>query len=161
MRKKMENLNIFDNGLKDLRAAMDKVAAGSRNYERKKEVNEFYTPDYARYKLVIYFKDGRTRWYYSYDIIKFQGGARCDEHESMVKLLRIVKNNQGNFKTAVLYATTEEIPETSKGIYNVEIAKYNWYGSYISNKYVAFIPGPQDFKLDLIKLKVGPKKIEK
>ena len=79
----------------------------------------------------------------------------------MVKLLRIVKNQQGNFKTAVLYATTEEIPTTNKGIYNVEIAKYNWYGSYIYNKYVEFIPGAQDFKLDLIKLKVGPKKIEK
>ena len=157
----MENLNVFENGLKDLRAVMDKVTTGARSYERKKEVTEFYTPDYARYKLVIYFKDGRTRWYYSYDIIKFQGGSRCDEMESMVKLLRIVKNQQGNFKTAVLYATTEEIPVTSKGIYNVEIAKYNWYGSYLSNKYVAFIPGAQDFKLDLIKLKVGPKKIEK
>lgn len=157
----MENLNIFDNGLQDLRAVMDKVAAGSRNYERKKEVNEFYTPEFARYKLVIYFKDGRSRWYYSYDLIKFQGGARCDEMQSMVKLLRIIRNNQGNFKTAVLYATTEEIPETKKASYNVEIAKYNWYGSYITNKYVEFIPGPQDFKLDLIKLKVGPKKIEK
>ena len=75
--------------------------------------------------------------------------------------MRIVKNNQGNFKTAVLYATTEEIPVTNKAIYNVEIAKYDWYGNYVANNYVAFIPGEQDFKLDLIKLKVGPKKIEK
>ena len=157
----MEASNIFDTALTDLRAAFDKSAQDPRNYNRKKAVNDFYTPDYARYKLVIYYKDGRSRWYYSYDIIKFQGGSRLDEYESMVKLLRIIKNNAGLYKTAVLYATTEEIPEVKKVNYNYEIAKYNFYGTYVSNKYVAFLPGETDFKLDLIKLKVGTKKIEK
>ena len=103
----MEATNIFDTALTDLRAAFDKSAQDPRNYSRKKAVNDFYTPDYARYKLVIYYKDGRSRWYYSYDLIKFQGGSRLDEYESMVKLLRIIKNNAGLYKTAVLYATTE------------------------------------------------------
>jgi hypothetical protein len=109
----------------------------------------------------MYFKDGRSRWYYSYDTIKFQGGARCDEYESLVKLLRIVKNNAGDYKNAIIYATVEEIPEVKKVNYNYEVAKFNIYGRHIENEYVTFKAGITDFKMDLLKLKLGSKKIQK
>jgi hypothetical protein len=157
----MEPTTIFEAALTDLTGQFQNGAHDSRNYQRKKIPSDFYTPEFARFKLVMYFKDGRTRWYYSYDTIKFQGGARCDEYESLVKLLRIVKNNHGEYKNAIIYATVDEIPEVKKVNYNYEVAKFNFYGQHTENEYVTFKAGATDFKMDLGKLKLGSKKIVK
>jgi len=157
----MEPNTIFEAALTDLTGSFQNGEHDPRNYQRKKIPSDFYTPEFARFKLVMYFKDGRSRWYYSYDTIKFQGGARCDEYESLVKLLRIVKNNAGDYKNAIIYATVEEIPEVKKVNYNYEVAKFNIYGRHIENEYVTFKAGITDFKMDLLKLKLGSKKIQK
>jgi len=156
----MEPNTIFETALTDLTGAFINGAHDPRKYERKKLPTDFYTPEFARFKLVIYLKNGRSRWYYSYDTIKFQGGARCDEYESLVKLLRIVKNNAGEYKNAIIYATVEEIPEVKKVNYNYEIAKFNFYGQHKENENVSFKPNASDFKMDLLRLKIGSKKIQ-
>jgi len=156
----MEPNTVFETALTDLTGAFINGAHDPRNYQRKKLPTDFYTPEFARFKLVIYLKNGRSRWYYSYDTIKFQGGARTDEYESLVKLLRIVKNNAGEYKNAIIYATVEDIPEVKKVNYDYEVAKYNFYGTLKENENAVFKPGANDFKMDLLRLKIGGKKIQ-
>jgi len=157
----MEANDIFSEVLTDLRSVINAADKETRTYNRKNTPEDYYTPQYARYKLVIYFKDGRSRWFYSYDLIKFQNSTHLDEFESLKKLLRVVKNNAGNYKTAVIYATTEPKPEANKSNYNFMIAKYDYYGNYLSNQFVEFKPGENEFKLDLFKLTTGPKVLTK
>jgi hypothetical protein len=75
-------------------------------------------------------------------------------------LLRIVKNNAGEYKNAIIYATVDEIPEVKKVNYNYEVAKFNFYGQHKENENVSFKPNANDFKIDLLKLKIGSKKIQ-
>jgi hypothetical protein len=157
----MEANDIFSEVLADLRSVYNAAEQHTRNYNRKNEPEQFYTPEYARFKLVIYFKDGRNRWFYSYDLIKFQNSAHLDEFESLKKLLRVIKNNAGNYKTAIIYATTEIKPEVKKANYCYMIAKYDFYGNYLSNQFVEFKLIEKDFKLDLFKLSTGPKVLTK
>lgn len=157
----METNDIFNEVLTDMRSVMSKANEKARDYNRTTNPDQFYTPEYARFKLVIYFKDGRSRWYYSYDLIKFQNSAHLDEFEALKKLLRIIKNNVGNYKTAIIYATTEPKPEVKKANYCYMIAKYDFYGNYLTNVMVEFKPIEQDFKLDLFKLSTGEKVLTK
>jgi hypothetical protein len=157
----MEANDIFSEVLTDLRTAINAANKETRQYNRKNTPENFYTPDYARFKLVIYYKDGRSRWYYSYDLIKFQNNAHLDEFESMKKLLRIVKNNHGQYKTAIIYATIEPKPEVKKCNYNYMVAKYDFYGNYLSNPFIEFKVIENDFKLDLFKLSTGEKTLTK
>lgn len=159
--KNMEANDIFSEVLTDLRSVINAADKETRTYNRKNTPDEYYTPEYARYKLVIYFKDGRSRWYYSYDLIKFQNFKHLDEFESLKKLLRVVKNAAGSYKTAVIYATTDVKPEANKSNYNFMIAKYDFYQNYLSNPFVEFKPTNDDLKLDLFKLSTGPKVLTK
>ena len=153
----METNDIFADVLRDIRQAVNKSNQDPRPYNRQQAPEKFYTPQYARFKLVIYFKDGRARWFYSYDLQKFQNSAHLDEYNSMVKLLRIVKNNAGNYKTAVLYATTAPKPETASADYSYMIAKYDYYQNMLTNQNVNFALHGQDMKLDLFRLSQGQK----
>ena len=157
----METNDIFSEVLADLRTVINAADEKTRSYNRKNTPDEFYTPQYARYKLVIYFKDGRNRWYYSYDLIKFQNSKHLDEFESMKKLLRVIKNAAGSYKTAIIYATTDPKPEVGKSNYNYMIVKYDYYGNHLTNTFVEFKPGENEFKLDLFKLSTGPKVLTK
>lgn len=154
-------MNIFDAALMDIRSAMNKSKAETRTYNRTQTPEKYYQPEYARFKLVIYFKDGRSRWYYSYDLQKFQNSQHIDEFNSMVKLIRIVKNNIGEFKTAILYATSELKPATASANFNYMVAKWDWYGNSLENQFINFRLHGADNKLDLYYLSQGQKVLTK
>ena len=61
----MEKMEIFADALKDFRSAF--INAQSEVREYKKQSDYVYKPTQARFKAVIYRKDGNTRYYYSYD----------------------------------------------------------------------------------------------
>ena len=157
----METRDIFADVLNDIRQAVNKANQEPRQYNRQQTPDKFYTPEYARFKLVIYFKDGRSRWFYSYDLQKFQNSQHLDEYNSMVKLLRIVKNNAGNYKTAILYATINPKPETCSADYSYMIAKYDFYCNCLTNPMVNFQVIGSDNKLDLLRLSQGSKILTK
>jgi len=74
-----------------------------------KESNYIYKPEKARFKLCVWFKDGKTRYFYSYDstyISKNNKKIRIvDEYESLMRLYRLVHKYQGKFKNAYIYMT--------------------------------------------------------
>lgn len=157
----METQNIFDTVLNDIRAAVNSAEKQTRQYNRITVQEKYYSPEYARFKLVIYFKDGRCRWFYSYDLQKFQNSKHIDEYNSMVKLLRIIKNNAGNYKTAIIYATINEKPEVLKADYSYMIAKYDFYGNALTNDKVCFSVKDNNNKIDLYRLSQGAKVLTK
>lgn len=153
----METRDIFSQVLTDIRTAVNHSNEKTRNYNRTETPEKFYTPEYARFKLVIYYKDNRQRWFYSYDLQKFQNSAHLDEYNALVKLLRVIKNNFGEFKNAIIYATTKEKPDTATADYSYMIAKYDFYCNMLTNEHVSFVHRGNDFKLDLYRISQGQK----
>jgi hypothetical protein len=82
-------------------------------------------PERARFKLGVYFLDGNYRSFYSWDETKTKSGANCtDEHNALMKLLRLVTNEDkylGKYKSAVIYLT-EQTPKHLAN-YTIPIAK--------------------------------------
>jgi hypothetical protein len=145
----------------DARAVLNAAQQQTRKYERdpSKKV-ETFKPDYARFKAVIYFRNGQNRYFYSYDTVNSQDGSFLDEYVGLTKLLRLILNKKGEYKNAVIYAQVDEIPHT-KNNFCYQVAKFDYYGNFKENKYLAFEPINGNLKLDIAKLKVGSKTIEK
>ena len=51
---------LFSQAIYDLRGVLDAAADPVRKYERKTD-KQLYKPENARFKLVVWFKDGNTR----------------------------------------------------------------------------------------------------
>ena len=145
----------------DARAVLNAAQQTTRKYERDpgKKI-ETFKPDYARFKAVIYFRNGQNRYFYSYDTQQSQNGSFLDEYVGLTKLLRLILNKKGEYKNAVIYAQVDEIPHT-KNNFCYQVAKFDYYGNFKENKYLAFEPVNGNLKLDIAKLKVGSKIIEK
>ena len=73
--------------LNDLRQAVTDAGKETRTYNKQSNYN--YKPDAARYKLVIWFKDGNRRSFYSYDNVYHNKIVHLDEFESFMKLFRL------------------------------------------------------------------------
>jgi hypothetical protein len=123
---------LFNQAFNDLRGALDAAAEPVRKYERKTD-KPLYKPDNARFKLVIWFKDGNTRYYYSFDHVKYKDGTFIDEHEAIKKLIRLVNKYNGQYKNAIIYANLDE-KKAVNGNYNCEVFKSNIYGNFKMNE---------------------------
>jgi hypothetical protein len=86
----------------DARAVLNAAQQQTRKYERdpSKKV-ETFKPDYARFKAVIYFRNGQNRYFYSYDTVNSQDGSFIDEYVGLTKLLRLILNK----KTVILVSS--------------------------------------------------------
>ncbi len=145
--------------LNDLRQAVEKSAQEPRAYVKKS--TNIYRPDQARFKLVIWFKDGNRRTYYSYDN-QYQGKApHLDEYEALIKLMRLCKNHSGAFKNAQIFVTLDpERRKDSNYNYLIYWAKHN--GNIEANKAATFLTQEKNTVLNLAKLEMySPKNFVK
>jgi hypothetical protein len=145
--------------LNDLRQAVEKSAQEPRAYNKKS--TNIYKPEQARYKMVIWFKDGNRRTYYSYDN-QYQGKTpHVDEYEALIKLMRLCKNYSGSFKNAQIFVTLD--PERRKDSnYNYLIYWAKWNGDIEANKAATFVTKEKNTVLNLAKLEMySPKNFVK
>jgi len=153
---------IFENGvdqfLNDFRSIINESEQTVRTYNRKQETPK-YTPDQARFKLVVWFKDGNRRYFFSYDTAYFDKQIHIDEYSALKKLIRLVNNYKGLFKNAIIYASLDPDRKTT-GNFCYQLAKWNINGEMKTNKAVRFYVDGKSNKLDIDKLRIyGNEKI--
>lgn len=98
-----------------------------RPYLRKVIPKEIFIPDFARFKMKIYFKNGKqTPPYWSLDYVHQADGQTVrDEWSGLIKLIRLAEkkiksNNQ--IKSIVIWANdSERTPETKKSDYSLQV----------------------------------------
>lgn len=96
-----------------------------RTYMKKVVNFEIFEPDYARYKMTIYYKGDKRAQYPSLDTTTKENGATIrDEYESLKKLIRLadkkIKSNQF-IKSIVIYATIEKTPTYKTADYSIPV----------------------------------------
>jgi hypothetical protein len=102
----------------------------SYNYDQATESN-IQKPKRARFKLQVYFRNGKKRYFYSLDyVFNPQGGiSHVDEFEGAKWLWDFVTDNIEEIKTATLYYNGDPNPLTSSKHYNVKVwtlGLHNW-----------------------------------
>jgi hypothetical protein len=157
----MEAINqILLDGLKDFRKAIDEGKQPARNYQTKETVN--YNPTNARFKLVVWFNDGRCKWYYSFDNVHENKTVHADEWQGMKKLIRLAEiKYKGQFKNAIVYGNMSEQKKVSE-FYDWEIIKWNYKGEIKQNKFINFVKDSDKKSIifDIVRLTTyGNKKI--
>ena len=108
--------------------------------------------------MVIWFKDGNRRYFFSYDNKHYKDTVIVDEYEGLLKLIRLTHKYKDTFKNAILYATMEEDKQT-KSNYCVEILKVDIYGNKKTNSFATFKNQNNNVHLDLVRLNQGSIKI--
>lgn len=132
----MIDQKLVTEALKDLRGAIEAVQEPKRVYNKESEY--IYRPDAARFKLVVWFKNGKTRYFRSYDNKRFKDQTLIDEWQGLIKLMKFANELNGQYKNAIIYATTEEKKNFNESNYNVEVIKLDIYGNMKKNKFVTF-----------------------
>ena len=159
----MENIgNLttgFENYFNDLRKAMDEAQKEPREYNKQSSYK--YKPDEARYKLVVWFKDGNRRLFYSYDNIYYNKTKHIDENESLKKLLRLVHKYKGEYKNAIIYANLDPDRKIKENQFNIAIAWFKISGQQVINNAARFVVENQNNILNLKHLEVySPKEMK-
>ena len=94
--------------------------------QKQKKRNQ-WKPEYSRFKLKCYYKDGNASVHFSYDIYhKYTAGVKTvitDENEGLTKLITYILSVQHKIKTAVIWVTFEKEKGTETAQYNFEIFK--------------------------------------
>jgi|688.fasta_scaffold29901_4 hypothetical protein len=148
----MAELIKLEEFTRDFSAVINKASEQVRSYQQKEAPGAIYKPEQARYKLVVWFKDGNKRYFYSYDNKHFKDRVLTDEYEGLLKLLRLVHNYKDKYKNAILYATIAENKKTDSN-YNFEVIKYDIFGNKKTNKAVNFVTKDKSVFLDLERAK--------
>lgn len=142
----------------DFRAALLGSEKEVRAYEKKS--NHIYRPEAARFKLVVYFKNGSTRYFYSYDTKVYQNERIIDEYEGFLKLLRLLNKYAGEYKNAIIYATIDPNKAVNKNTFEYQVLFRNMYGKQYENNAVTFINQDKNNLLNIKHLELyGNKKI--
>ena len=118
--------------------------------EIKKEIIENDPNKQKKYifKLVVYFKDGNKRIFYSYDSFQFDKKYHIDEFRSVKKLLVLVHKYKDTYNNALIYADTNTNSlENSK--YDIVVSKFDTNGINASNGAVQFKIVEKNTILDL------------
>ena len=84
----------------DFSKVLSESVAPPRQYEKK--TDNIYKPEQARYKLVIWFKDGNRRYFFSYDNKHFKDQVITDEYEGLLKLIRLTHKYKDTFKNDII-----------------------------------------------------------
>jgi hypothetical protein len=119
-----------------------------------------YKPTQARFKMKIWYNDGNSRTYYSFDSYRNKNTSIVDEREGMMKLIRLGHvTHVKDVKCLVIWASISDKPMTNNANYDWEIFKVSRAGSF-QNKFVNFrIDENKNFLLDLQRLSSAPRKI--
>jgi hypothetical protein len=152
----MAEMTKIENLMQDFSNVLKESLAPIRNYEKKSD--NIYKPDQARYKLVIWFKDGNRRYFFSYDNKHYKDTVIVDEYEGLLKLIRLTHKYKDTFKNAILYATMDQDKQT-KSNYCVEVLKVDIYGNKKTNSFATFKNQNNNVHLDLVRLNQGSIKI--
>lgn len=155
----MEQISkLLENELKDFRSVINSAKEPARTY--KKQSGSIYKPTEARFKLVVWFKDGNTRYFYSYDHQYLGKECHIDEWNSLKKLIRLLNQFHDKYVNAIIYANLEE-DRSNKSDYNYEILKRDRFGNEKTNKFVNFITLGKNQIIDFKKMSVyGNRKIQ-
>ena len=108
---------------KDLfREALQPVTDHRAKIKRKQ-----YKPEFARFKLKFYWRDGNSSVHYSYDFLfRYTDGVRrtvTDEQLGYSKLVQCIHKNKDLYITAVIWANVSNDISTDTGTYDVEVLK--------------------------------------
>jgi hypothetical protein len=152
----MKEMKDFMEELNDFRSLMQGAKEETRTYN--KTSSNVYKPEKARFKAVIYRKDGQNRYYYSYDTKVFNKERHEDEYEGLLKLMRLIHKYKGEYKNAVIYATLEPSKATNSN-YTHQIAFFNMFGNTYTNNAVTFKVVERNNLLNLEHLKIYGKTI--
>ena len=115
--------------IKDFRGAIDQSKEPTRNYTQGKS-KSFSIPPVARFKCKVYFLDGNSKTFYSYDDLRrFDGQMIKDEWKGLTKLYRMVDKWEGKYKTVMIWANLDDIPKTMDGNYDFQVTKITRYGT--------------------------------
>ena len=152
----MEKMEIFADALKDFRSAF--INAQSEVREYKKQSDYVYKPTQARFKAVIYRKDGNTRYYYSYDNKTYNKNRFIDEYEGFLKLLRLINKFKGEYKNAIIYTNVEPDKPTTAN-YNYQVVFFDFFGNVKTNNAITFKTVGQNNLLNIEHLKLYGKQI--
>jgi len=124
------------------------VDAAQKTREYNKTSENIYKPDNARFKLVVWFKNGKTRYFYSYDNKQTKQGVHIDEYEGLMKLCRFVNKIKGEYKNAIIYTHLEQ-NKTVENDFNFEVAKWDIYNNLKTNKIVSFLTNEKNTFMNL------------
>ncbi len=130
----------------DFRQIFVDAAQNTRQYNKTSE--NVYKPENARFKLVVWFKNGKTRYFYSYDNKTTKQGVHIDEYEGLMKLFRFVNKIKGEFKNAIIYTHLEQ-NKTVDNDFNFEVAKWDIYNNVKTNKIVSFLTNEKNTFMNL------------
>lgn len=94
---------------------------------RAKTKRNKWKPEYARFKLKCYYKDGNTSVHYSYDMYhRYEAGIKqhiTDENAGVTKLFSYIASVQHKIKTCIVWVTFEKEKGTENARYNNEVFK--------------------------------------
>lgn len=112
-----------------------------------------YKPDRARFKMKIWYRDGNSRVYYSFDSVHDGAkGAHVDEWNGLKKLIRLAHvHHVDHIKTCVIWATVATDPQTVLDHYNYEVFKVTRSG-WKESKLINFVTNEKHTILDTNKL---------
>lgn len=129
-----------------LEPAMQPVRAYQKKVKRKQ-----FQPEFARFKLKFYYKDGNQSVHYSYDFYyTTENGERKkihDESDGWLKLLRLIEKNKDLFICAMIWCKLGDDTNVRAGGYNNECAKFKANGSVSINTSIGWRHGRMDWQL--------------
>ena len=99
--------------------------------------------------MVVWFKNGKTRYFRSYDTKRFNDQTLIDEHAGLIKLMKFANDLKGQYKNAIIYATSEEKKNFAESNYNIEVIKLDIYGNQKTNKFVTFANDQENVLLNV------------
>jgi len=114
---------IFEVIQKENLGAFNEAKRIPRDYT--KQSNYQYKPEKGRFKLVVWFKDGNTRYFYSYDVLRKikddQGNEKrvFDEFNGLMKLYRMIHKWKGKYKNAIIYMTNKKWCDNPRYDFNI------------------------------------------
>lgn len=151
--EKMSNLMTgFESYFNDLRKAVEDSKQETRQYNKQSGYK--YKPDEARYKLVVWFKDGNRRLFYSYDNIYYNKTKHIDENESLKKLLRLVHKYKDQYKNAIIYVNMDPDRKINANLFNVVVAWFKISGEQVINNAVRFVVNDKNNTVNLRHLEI-------
>ncbi len=143
----------------DLRKALNESEKETRTYNKTSENK--YKPTEARYKLVVWFKDGNKRTFFSYDNIYFNKQKHVDENESLKKLLRLVHKYKDKYKNAIIYVNMCQDRQINSNQFNIAIAWFKLSGEKVINNAARYVVNGKNNVLNLRHLEVySPKELK-
>ena len=159
----MEKVGNLMGGLEsyfnDLRQVLNESQQPARTYNKTSQNK--YKPTEARFKLVVWFKDGNKRTFFSYDNVYFNKEKHVDENISLKKLLRLMEKYKADFKNAIIYVNMDPDRQINTNQFNIAFVWYKISGEKVINNAGRFVVNGKNNVLNLKHLEMySPKELK-